>query len=192
MVVWRSHLVPICRQRAGSWPAIGRGGSWSALDRRASPRVRGCGSCHAIHARLMTATSACGTAGVRASRVTAEDPRPEEGRRSTGDADCAGAPALGAARTEGRHTAPRVLPFPGVSVRFRRLGAAERWPGQPGLHMPDLAFIWPADRAWCVANDVDPHWAGIGADVSAIDQLLADPRLDVVPADPREDQPSYR
>jgi len=57
--------------------------------------------------------------------------------------------------------------------------------------MPNPAFIWPADRSWCVADDVDPHWAGIGADRSAIDQLLADPRLDIVRADPREDPPHY-
>ncbi len=71
-------------------------------------------------------------------------------------------------------------------------GAAEEWPGQPRLGMPDPAFIWPADHAWCIANDVDPHWAGIGADVSAINRLLDDARLDVVPADPRVDQPAYR
>jgi hypothetical protein len=70
-------------------------------------------------------------------------------------------------------------------------GSADAWPGQPRLHMPDPAFIWPADQAWCVANDVDPHWAGIGADVSAIDQLRADSRLDVVPADPSQAQPYY-
>lgn len=58
--------------------------------------------------------------------------------------------------------------------------------------MPDPAFIWPADHAWCVADDVDPHWAGIGADASAIDELLAVPRLDVVRADPLQDQPFYR
>ena len=65
-------------------------------------------------------------------------------------------------------------------------------PGRLWPDMPDPAFIWPADRAWCLANDVDPHWAGIGADASAIDNLVADPRLDVVPADPRQLQPSYR
>ncbi|GIE89658.1 hypothetical protein SAMN06264365_118138 [Actinoplanes regularis] len=70
--------------------------------------------------------------------------------------------------------------------------AAEMWPGQPRLDMPDPAFVWPADHAWCVANDVDPHWAGIGADLSAIDELIANPDIDVVPADPREDQPYYR
>lgn len=71
-------------------------------------------------------------------------------------------------------------------------GAADLWPGRPRLHIPDPAFIWPADHAWCIANDVDPHWAGIGATVAAVDQLRADPRLDIVPADPHEDQPAYR
>ncbi|HEY9473477.1 MAG TPA: hypothetical protein VIS06_06435 [Mycobacteriales bacterium] len=80
--------------------------------------------------------------------------------------------------------------FRGKVSDFGDWGAAEMWPGQPRLHMPDPAFIWPA--AWCVAKDVDPHWAGIGADVAAIDQLLADARLDMVPADPREDQSRHR
>jgi hypothetical protein len=82
--------------------------------------------------------------------------------------------------------------FRGSVSDFGNWGAADAWPGQPRLHMPDPAFMWPADHAWCVANDVDPHWAGVGADVSAIDELLADPRLDVVAADPRQDQPAYR
>jgi hypothetical protein len=50
--------------------------------------------------------------------------------------------------------------------------------------MPNPAFIWPADRAWCVTNDVDPHWAGIAATAAAIDDLLASPALDMVRADP--------
>jgi hypothetical protein len=82
--------------------------------------------------------------------------------------------------------------FQGSVSDFGDWGAAEMWPGQPRLQMPNPAFIWPADHAWCIANDVDPHWAGIGADVSAIDQLLADPRLDVVATDPRQDHPAYR
>ncbi|MGH3924283.1 MAG: hypothetical protein ACRDTT_15710 [Pseudonocardiaceae bacterium] len=82
--------------------------------------------------------------------------------------------------------------FRGPVSDFGDWEAAQEWPGQPRLQMPDPAFIWPADHAWCVANDVDPHWAGIGADVSAIDRLLGDPRLDVVAADPRQDQPAYR
>ena len=82
--------------------------------------------------------------------------------------------------------------FRGSISDFGDWGAADAWSGQPRQHMPGPAFVWPADHAWCIANDVDPHWAGIGADVSAIDELLADPRLDVVPADPRQDQPYYR
>jgi hypothetical protein len=82
--------------------------------------------------------------------------------------------------------------FRGSVSDFDDWGAAEMWPGQPRLQMPNAAFIWPADHAWCIANDVDPHWAGIGADVSAVDELLADPRLDVVAADPRQHQPAYR
>jgi hypothetical protein len=52
-------------------------------------------------------------------------------------------------------------------------------------------LVWPADHAWCIANDVDPHWAGIGASVAAIDELLADPRLDIVRDDPGQAQPYY-
>lgn len=70
-------------------------------------------------------------------------------------------------------------------------GPAVVTPGRPAPHMPEPAFVWPADRAWCVTKDVDPHWAGIGADRPAIDQLIADPRLDVVRADPQASQPHY-
>jgi hypothetical protein len=66
-----------------------------------------------------------------------------------------------------------------------RIDPGEPWGYEPG-------FIWPADHAWCVANDVDPHWAGIGGDRPLIDQLLEDPRLDAVEADPGADQPAYR
>ena len=24
------------------------------------------------------------------------------------------------------------------------------------------AFVWPSDPTWCIAADIDPHWAGIG------------------------------
>jgi hypothetical protein len=53
------------------------------------------------------------------------------------------------------------------------------------------ALVWPADHAWCFVSDVDPHWAGIGASATAVEQLLADPVLDVVRADPDLPQPSY-
>jgi len=69
---------------------------------------------------------------------------------------------------------------------------AQGWPGEIRLHQAEPAFVWPADHAWCVANDVDPHWAGIGGTAALITQLTADPLLDVVLADPTTEQPCYR
>ena len=53
------------------------------------------------------------------------------------------------------------------------------------------AFVWPDDRSWCFASDVDPHWAGVGASEAAVEALLAAPGLDVVRAEPGERQPTY-
>lgn len=41
--------------------------------------------------------------------------------------------------------------------------------------------VWPDDRAWCVAFDVDAHFAGVGASASAIERLTHLPELTVVP-----------
>lgn len=61
-----------------------------------------------------------------------------------------------------------------------------------GQRVAPPAFVWPADHRWCFTSDVDPHWAGIGAEQAAIDVLVACPELDVVPADPADRQPEYR
>ena len=53
------------------------------------------------------------------------------------------------------------------------------------------AFAWPADHRWCFASDVDPHWAGIGAEEAAIAVLLLAPDLDAVRAQPTAPQPTY-
>jgi len=70
------------------------------------------------------------------------------------------------------------------------LGSAPEWLA-PYLVDGLPAFVWPADRAWCVARDVDPHWAGIGGTAALVSRLVTDPRLDVVPADPADEQPAY-
>ena len=70
--------------------------------------------------------------------------------------------------------------------------SAHGWPGQRRLNDADPAFVWPGDRAWCIANDVDPHFAGIGASSPAIDHLQAHPGLDIVTADPHIEPPAYR
>lgn len=81
--------------------------------------------------------------------------------------------------------------FHGTLSEFGDWGAADMSPGRPRDYMPDPAFVWPADRTWCIANDVDTHYAGIGGNPTAIDQLFSHLRLDVVPADPRIEIPHY-
>ncbi|WP_432489426.1 hypothetical protein [Kineococcus sp. SYSU DK018] len=61
----------------------------------------------------------------------------------------------------------------------------------PTDYAPEPAFTWPADHAWCIARDVDPHYAGIGAVPAAIEALIQHPGLDVVAADPAQEQPHY-
>ena len=65
------------------------------------------------------------------------------------------------------------------------------WDETLGTSAQPPAFAWPADHSWCLARDVDPHWAGIGAEQAAIETLLNAPELDVVPAQPTERQPTY-
>ena len=82
--------------------------------------------------------------------------------------------------------------FRGPLVEAGAWDTAVGWPAHVRLDGVPPAFVWPADRAWCVALDVDPHWAGIGCTGSVRDRLVADRRLDVVPADPTREQPTYR
>jgi hypothetical protein len=79
----------------------------------------------------------------------------------------------------------------GTLSDFGDWDAAEVSPGHPRFHLPDPAFIWPADQTWCVANDVDPHYAGIGASSTAVEHLLTHAGLDIVSTDPRIEQPHY-
>lgn len=104
---------------------------------------------------------------------------------------------------DGWGTPPALLSMPMVTVPERSYflfrGALEDFDDWDSARMlgltpgdvPPPAFIWPADHAWCVAFDVDQHYAGIGAAPKAIAQLVAHPALDVVSADPTEQQPEY-
>ncbi|MBO4209267.1 hypothetical protein GSF22_25205 [Micromonospora echinofusca] len=96
---------------------------------------------------------------------------------------------------------PQVQRGPLVELPHRRyallrgaLGDIDAWETDlgAGQNIAPPAFVWPADHRWCLASDVDPHWAGIGAEQAAIDALLADSQLDVVPANPQGSQPQYR
>lgn len=72
-------------------------------------------------------------------------------------------------------------------------GAVEDWwEAETGHPMPNPAFIWPSDRAWCITSDVDPHWAGIGADHAVLNTLLTESRLDIVRVEANEKLPFYQ
>jgi hypothetical protein len=43
---------------------------------------------------------------------------------------------------------------------------------------------WPADRAWCVASEIDLPWTYIGGPRGLIDAILADDRIEALPAAP--------
>jgi hypothetical protein len=60
--------------------------------------------------------------------------------------------------------------------------------GEVGRHGPGDAFTetpslwWPADRAWCVATDVDLHSTYVGGSAALVRDLTGDPRLEALPA----------
>jgi hypothetical protein len=41
---------------------------------------------------------------------------------------------------------------------------------------------WPDDRAWCVATEIDYRWTYVGGTGQLIDDLIADPDLEVLPS----------
>lgn len=45
---------------------------------------------------------------------------------------------------------------------------------------------WPDDRAWCVATEIDFAWTYVAGTVTAIDAVLADRRLEGLPATPSD------
>ncbi len=50
---------------------------------------------------------------------------------------------------------------------------------EPGETLYEEAHaIWPADRSWFIAADVDPEWCTVGTTHEAAFEILADPRFD--------------
>lgn len=45
---------------------------------------------------------------------------------------------------------------------------------------------WPADRCWCVATEIDLPWTYVGGSAELIGAILADPRLEAMPAEPED------
>jgi hypothetical protein len=41
---------------------------------------------------------------------------------------------------------------------------------------------WPDDRAWCVASEIDLPYSYVGGSKELIEEVLADPELEALPA----------
>jgi hypothetical protein len=118
-----------------------------------------------------------------------------------GFGDIHGSPAVGFLRTRGHQPPPEVPPAfprevlagPRVLIAHRsyllfrgqlrdagQWGAADMAPGRPRpINSPNL--IWPHDRAWFVASEIDLPWTGVAGSSALVDELLTDAVLDVEP-----------
>ncbi|MFE7743580.1 hypothetical protein [Nocardia sp. NPDC057455] len=82
------------------------------------------------------------------------------------------------------------LLFRGPLAEAGQWGAADLLPGWPRtINSPNL--IWPADRAWFVATEIDLPWTGIAGSAALIEAVRADAALDVEEVEPSSDL-SYR
>ena len=50
-------------------------------------------------------------------------------------------------------------------------------------HGQTANLAWPADRAWCVASELDLTCTYVGGSVALVERILADERLEALPAD---------
>jgi hypothetical protein len=92
----------------------------------------------------------------------------------------ASAPSLGPARE-----APRVqLPHRSYLLYQGPAEAALTLPGLDGTFGQCPNVWWPADRAWCVASEIDLPWTYVGGPCGLIDAILADDRIEALPAAP--------
>jgi hypothetical protein len=75
------------------------------------------------------------------------------------------------------------LPYRGYHVFSGPIKAAHTSLSAHPLFPLSANLWWPADRAWCVATEIDFAWtyvAYVGGPRACIDALLADPRLETV------------
>jgi hypothetical protein len=98
-------------------------------------------------------------------------------------------PAFPASVLDGPKVDNSYLLFGGKLSEAGDWGAADWGHGiRRAVNSPNL--MWPADRAWFVTTNIDGTWTGIGGSTELIDDLLRDPRLEVVRT--RYDQEALR
>lgn len=129
-----------------------------------------------------------------------------------GFGDIHGSPSVGFLRTRGHDPPPEIPPaFPQEVLAGPRVvipdrtyllfrgplgeagewGAADLAPGRPRpINSPNL--IWPGDRAWFVASEIDLPWTGVAGRSALVDKLLADTTLDAEPVSLDSEVPYWR
>ncbi len=58
--------------------------------------------------------------------------------------------------------------------------------GLPGTQGQCANLWWPADRAWCVASEIDLPWTYVGGPRGLVGAILADGRIEALPASPSD------
>lgn len=61
-----------------------------------------------------------------------------------------------------------------------------------GVPMNSPNLMWPRDRSWFAATEVDQPWSAIGGSQALIDEVLAHPGLDAEPFLPSDHPPYWR
>ena len=69
------------------------------------------------------------------------------------------------------------LLFSGPLTAWGRWGARPIAPDWPARTISEPNLVWPDDRAWFVANDVDPDWIGVGGPEALVAELVRHPAL---------------
>jgi hypothetical protein len=73
--------------------------------------------------------------------------------------------------------------MPGWGGRSYRLfaagkGAYTRWPGMNPACRQSANLVWPSDRSWCIATEIDWDSTLVASSKTVADALVADPRLE--------------
>jgi hypothetical protein len=80
---------------------------------------------------------------------------------------------------------PRVaLPHRNYLLYQGAVEAASALASLDGTNGQSPNLWWPADRAWCVASEIDLPWTYVGGPQGLIDAILADDRIEAQPAAP--------
>jgi hypothetical protein len=79
--------------------------------------------------------------------------------------------------------AGRLVELPGRGYLLYE-GPVEAITATAGLdHGQTANLAWPADQAWCLAMEIDLAWTYVGGSESLVERLLADERIEALPAD---------